>query len=88
LAVKEINADSSILPNTNIIFEWIDSKRDSATALMGAITHAQDSFGGDGADVVVGPASSGPSKAANLVLGAIPIPVPQVREEVSTFVHF
>ncbi|GMH62176.1 hypothetical protein TrRE_jg4582 [Triparma retinervis] len=78
LAVKEINADTTILPNTNIIVEWIDSKRDSATALMGAITHSQGGFGGDGADVVVGPASSGPSKASNLVLGAIPIPVPQM----------
>ena len=78
LALKHINADSNILPDTTLQYEWIDSKRDSATALMGAITHSQDSFGGVGADVIVGPASSGPSKAANLVLGAIPVPVPQM----------
>ena len=45
---------------------------------MGAIEHTLNGFGGVGADIIVGPASSGPSKAANLVLGNYPIPVPQM----------
>jgi ABC-type branched-subunit amino acid transport system substrate-binding protein len=74
MALNAINADPNILPNTELVFEYIDSKREAGSSVQGALTHVSESFGGTGADVVVGPASSGPSMAAQRLLGANGIP--------------
>ena len=74
LALNEINADPTLLPNTILKFEFMDSKRSSGVALANSYTLAQDAFNGKGADVVVGPASSGPSMNAQLALKNFGIP--------------
>ncbi|GMI36332.1 hypothetical protein TeGR_g10103, partial [Tetraparma gracilis] len=74
MALNAINADPDILPNTKLVFEYIDSKREAGSSVQGALAHVTDSFAGTGADVVVGPASSGPSMAAQRLLGANGIP--------------
>jgi len=74
MALREINANPTLLPDIKIKFEFIDSKRSSAVALKGAIKMVSESFGGEGADVVVGPASSGPSMNAQLVFKTVGIP--------------
>jgi hypothetical protein len=74
MAIEAINADPDILPDTVVKFEFLDSKRSSGVALQGAMDHATSSFGNDGAHAVVGPASSGPSMNAQLVLKNFGIP--------------
>jgi len=74
MALREINTDPTLLPDIQIKFEFMDSKRSSGVALKGAIKMVSESFGGNGADVVVGPASSGPSMNAQRVLETFGIP--------------
>jgi len=81
MALREINDKSStnpllpgILPDTIIKFEFMDSKSSSAVALSQALAQGNDAFDGEGAHVVVGPASSGPSMNAQLVLKMLGIP--------------
>ena len=46
MALREINADPTLLPDTQIKFEFMDSKRSSGVALKGAIKMVDQSFGG------------------------------------------
>ena len=69
LAINEINASATILPNTLIKWAIQDSQRDSGSAFFAA-----DSLGEWGAVAVVGAASSGPSANAQLVLREYKVP--------------
>ena len=73
LALKEINNKTDgvwddLLPNTTLQFAWVDSKRDDAAALFGALELATNAFSSEGVVGVVGAASSGPSTSAALCL--------------------
>ncbi|GMH56076.1 hypothetical protein TL16_g02053 [Triparma laevis f. inornata] len=72
MAINEINSmngvDGDLLPGTTIEFEWLDSGRSGATSLKRAYEHATTSFSNAGAQVIVGPASSGPSMMASYAL--------------------
>ena len=66
MAFNEINDKTdgqadTLLPNTQLKFEFIDSQRSSAAAVAGATNLIDNAFDGSGIDVVVGPASSDPS---------------------------
>ena len=80
-AIREINNKTDgiaddLLPQTKLIFTARDSKRDDASAFLGARELTTDAFGGLGVSCVVGAASSGPSKLAALALG--PTRTPQI----------
>jgi len=73
MAINEINDkadgfEDDLLPSTTIEFEWLDSARSGAVSLKRAYEHATTSFSNSGAQVVVGPASSGPSMMASYAL--------------------
>ena len=74
MAIDEINASPTLLPNTPITFSYLDSRASSAVALQGALQHATSSFANTGADAVIGPASSSPTINAQLVLKTFNIP--------------
>ena len=78
-AIKEINDKSDLfwddlLPDTTIVYEWYNSGRSASTSMQMAIECVTNAFGGTKADVVLGPASSGPSMNANLILSNYDIP--------------
>ena len=80
-AIREINNKSDriaddLLPQTSLLFTARDSKRDDASAFLGARALTTSAFGGLGVSCVVGAASSGPSKLAALALG--PTRTPQI----------
>eukprot|EP00736_Rhodelphis_marinus_P000467 Rmarinus@m.7904 len=58
MALHEINASSTILPNTPIYFSFQNSRRDSRSAFFGATYLASDAFGESGVNVVIGPSDS------------------------------
>jgi ABC-type branched-subunit amino acid transport system substrate-binding protein len=74
LAVDEINNSSDILPRTKITVALQDSKRHASTTFTGMFELISSSFGGLGADAVVGAASSGPSSQAALVAKQYKVP--------------
>ena len=69
MAVNEINSNSTILPDYEFVFKVDDSKRDSGFAFFAAINVAQW-----GAEIVCGPASSGPTMNAQLALKTYEVP--------------
>jgi ABC-type branched-subunit amino acid transport system substrate-binding protein len=79
MAINEINDKTDgihddLLPNTKIVFEYVDSKRSSSYALAGAYYLGNEAFDGQGADVVLGASSSGPTASAQLALKNFGIP--------------
>ena len=80
-AIREINNKTDgvaddLLPHTQLRFTHRDSKRDGASAFVGARELALDAFDGEGIALVIGAASSGPSKLAALAL--TPSRTPQI----------
>jgi ABC-type branched-subunit amino acid transport system substrate-binding protein len=71
MAVKEINANPSILPNTVIKVFVRDSKRSEQKALYGAMRLVRD----DKVDAIVGCASSGPSMVAARIANENQVPM-------------
>ena len=79
LAIDEINNKTDgvaddLLPNTQLVYAYRDSKRDDGSAFFGALELTQDTFGGQGVSAIVGAASSGPSMSAALVTGRMMVP--------------
>ncbi|QDZ21202.1 receptor family ligand binding domain-containing protein [Chloropicon primus] len=69
MAVNEFNANSTFLPNHRFEFKVEDSKRDAGQAFFAAISVAQW-----GAEIVCGPASSGPTMNAALAFKTYKVP--------------
>ena len=63
MAVNELNANATFMPNHRLEFKIEESKRDAGQAFFAAIAVAQW-----GAEIVCGPASSGPTMNAALAL--------------------
>eukprot|EP00966_Prymnesium_polylepis_P280195 6473822-Prymnesium_polylepis.1 len=79
LALKEINDKNDgvaddLLPNTQLLFAFRDSKRDDGSAFLGALDHASNVFGGDGVSGIIGAASSDPSMAAATISSQFMVP--------------
>jgi ABC-type branched-subunit amino acid transport system substrate-binding protein len=68
MAIKEINKDPTILPNSTIKISVRDSKLDVGTTFIESLYLAKDAFGGLGVDGIIGPATSAESSAAATVL--------------------
>ena len=69
MAVNELNANTTFLPNHKFEFKIEESKRDAGQAFFAAIAVAQW-----GAEIVCGPASSGPTMNAALALKTYKVP--------------
>eukprot|EP00736_Rhodelphis_marinus_P006608 Rmarinus@m.3763 len=67
LAVDVINADTTLLPHTEIVYDLRDSRRDSGVALLASYEFIQ-SFSGYGVDAVIGPVTSGASLDSQLIV--------------------
>ena len=68
MAVKEINLDSSILPNTTIKIAVKDTRLNVGKTFFSALDMASNAFGGSGLDACIGAATSDESGAASTVL--------------------
>ena len=73
MAIDEISNKTDgiydhLLPSTYIEVEWRNSRRDEATAAVGASRIMSVGFSGNGADVVIGAFSSGPSMEVQNIL--------------------
>ena len=69
MAVNQLNANATFLPNHKLEFKIEESKRDAGQAFFAAIAVAQW-----GAEIVCGPASSGPTMNAALALKTYKVP--------------
>ena len=69
MAVNELNANTTFLPNHKFEFKIEESKRDAGQAFFAAIAVALW-----GAEIVCGPASSGPTMNAALALKTYKVP--------------
>ena len=67
MAVKEINADETILPNTTILIAVRDSRLNVGTSFFASLDLATTAFNGEGIDACIGADSSGESEAAATV---------------------
>eukprot|EP00966_Prymnesium_polylepis_P336652 7391684-Prymnesium_polylepis.1 len=79
LALKEINDKTdgvadNLLPNTQLLFAFRDSKRSSGTAFLGALDLANEVFNKEGVSGILGAASSGPSSAAATISSQFMVP--------------
>ena len=74
LALREINANPDLLPNTQLKFEVLDTHHDAGMITGHAISFATTAFDGKGADVVVGGAYSGNTIASHNVLKGFGMP--------------
>ena len=63
-----------LLPNTQLVFAYRDSKRDDSASFFGALELTQSAFDGKGVSAIVGAASSGPSMSAALVAKRAMVP--------------
>ena len=68
LAVKEINADNTLLPNTTFKISVKDTKLSLGKAFFTTFELSKTAFGGKGVDACIGPQASGESDAAATVL--------------------
>lgn len=68
MAVKEINADPSILPNTTIMVAVRDSRVNVGKTFFATLDMATNAFNKNGIDACIGAASSAESDAASNVL--------------------
>lgn len=68
LAVKEINADSTLLPNTTFKIAVKDTKLNLGKTFFATLELSKSAFGGKGVDACIGPQASGESDAAATVL--------------------
>jgi len=73
-ALRSINNDTTLLPNTRLLLQHGDSRCDQLTAMAEATRMVQHAFGGAGCDVIIGAACSSASKGVATVstLGQTP----------------
>ncbi|KAL1495369.1 hypothetical protein AB1Y20_016744 [Prymnesium parvum] len=79
-ALREINnktdgVEDHLLPNTQLLYAYRDSKCDSSVALQGALHLTQDVFGGAGVDVIIGAGCSDASVTAAQVAASVGVPM-------------
>lgn len=67
MAVRDINADASLLPNTTVKVSVRDTKLSVGKTFFSSLDLATKSFGGKGIDACIGAATSGESEAAAAV---------------------
>ena len=68
LAVEEINADSTVLPNTTFKIVVKDTKLNLGKTFFATLEMSKNAFGGKGVDACIGAQASGESDAAATVL--------------------
>ena len=68
LAVKEINADSTVLPDTTFKIVVKDTKLNLGKTFFATLEMSKNAFGGKGIDACIGAYASGESDAAATVL--------------------
>lgn len=67
LAVKDINSDRTILPNTTVLIAVRDTRQNVGKAFFASLDLATTAFGGRGVDACIGSTSSSESVAAATV---------------------
>jgi branched-chain amino acid transport system substrate-binding protein len=67
MAVRDINADASVLPNTTVKVSIRDTKFNVGKTFFSSLDLVTKSFKGKGVDACIGAASSGESEAAATV---------------------
>eukprot|EP00736_Rhodelphis_marinus_P001668 Rmarinus@m.19292 len=68
MAIKQINANTGILPNTRLLVATFDNHRDDLQSFDGALYLAEEAFGERGVKLVMGPDSAAPAESAQNVL--------------------
>ncbi|KAL1498936.1 hypothetical protein AB1Y20_013457 [Prymnesium parvum] len=79
-ALREINNKSDgvadeLLPNTQLLFSYRDSKCDDTAGLTGALHLTREAFGGEGVSAIIGAGCSGASVSTAQVAGFSRVPV-------------
>ena len=67
LAIKEVNADPTILPNTTILLAVRDTRQNVGKAFFASLDLATEAFAGKGVDACIGSFASSESVAAATV---------------------
>lgn len=74
MAVRDINSDKELLPNTTVKVSIRDTKFNVGKTFFSALDVSTKSFNGEGVNACIGPAASGESEAAATVFSHFSTP--------------